>query len=373
MSGRWSRERAWAWYDGHPWLRGCNFMGSDCANRIDQWQEYGFEERLRTAEAELALAAATGFNSIRIILEFMVWEKQHDGFMERFDRYLAAAWKHGVSCMVVFGNDCMQPKAWTKPVVFGEQHYDWGYHGGRRLSQHGRLPEMGYHLLDEPDLAERHYEWVREIIEAHRDDERVVMWDLYNEPGNSRREMVTEKHLRRFFEIARAVDPIQPLTAAAWRVPESMGEPLREIERIACDLSDIISYHNYGSYQHNILLIKRLREEYGRPIVNTEWLARGLHNTVQEMFPLFYLEKIGCYNWGFVAGKYQTYEPWNGVWEQYEENPDMDFDFTKWFHDLYRPSHHPYDPREIDIIRRFCALADEDFARAKAAGSRPNF
>ena len=85
------------------------------------------------------------------------------------------------------------------------------------------------------------------------------------------------------------------------------------------------------------------------------------------MFPLFYLEKIGCYNWGFVAGKYQTYEPWNGTWTRYEQDPTLDVDFTKWFHDIYRPSLHPYDPREIVIFQKFAALADADFAREQAA------
>jgi len=361
----WSKEKAWQWYNDRTWLRGCNFMGSDCANRIDQWQEYGFEERLETADRELALAAQTGFNSIRIILEYIVWEKQHDGFMERLERYIATAAKHGIGCVIVFGNDCMQPKAWTKPVVFGEQHYDWGYHGGRKLSQHGGLPEMGYHLLDEPELALRHYEWVREIITKYKDDPRIQIWDLYNEPGNSRREMITEAHLRKFFEIAREIDPIQPLTACVWRCPADREKEIAPIEQIAIGLSDIISYHSYSDYQTNIRVIKRLRE-YGRPIINTEWLGRCLHNTVQEMFPLFYLEKIGCWNWGFVAGKYQTYEPWNGTWEKYEQDPTVDVDFTKWFHDLYRPGLRPYDPREIELIRRFCDLADADHERDMA-------
>ena len=38
------------------------------------------------------------------------------------------------------------------------------------------------------------------------------------------------------------------------------------------------------------------------------------------------------------------------------------YDMTKWFHDLYRSSHRPYDPKEIELIRRFNGLADEDFA-----------
>ena len=363
MGEQWSKEKAWAWYDGRTWLRGCNYMSSDCVNRIDEWQAYGFEEHLKTADEELALAAATGFNTIRIILEYYVWAHQHDGFMERLERYLAMAWRHGISCMIVLGNDCMQPKEMTKPFRFGEQAYDVGYHGGRRQSQHGIFDGMGYHLLDEPELALRHYEWVREIITTYKNDERVVMWDLYNEAGCAKRDAVTLPHLRKFFEIAREIDPIQPLTCCTWRCSPDCGIEIPAIERYALEHSDIISYHNYHSYEDNIRIIKRLKDDYGRPILNTEWLGRCLHNTVQELFPLFYLEKVGCYNWGFVAGKYQTYEPWNSTWQSYEANPDIDVDFTKWFHDLYRPSLRPYDPKEIDIIKRYSRLADEDFER----------
>ena len=65
-----------------------------------------------------------------------------------------------------------------------------------------------------------------------------------------------------------------------------------------------------------------------------------------------------------MAGKYQTYEPWEGMWRELEaDTPESrTWDMTKWFHDLFRPSLRPYDPREIALIRRFNALADEDFA-----------
>lgn len=361
MNGVWTKERAWEWYNSRKWLRGCNFMGSDCANRIDQWQELGFEERLKTADEELELAASIGYNSIRIILEFIVWDQEHDGFMERLDRYLDTAWKHGISAMIVFGNDCMPPKnEFWKPLQLGEQHYDWGYHGGRKHSQHSRFAGMGYHLLDEPEIAERHYEWVREIMEKYKNDERVVMWDMYNEVGNSKRGEVTKVHLKKFFEIAREVDPIQPLTCCVWHNLDENCRAYSEVEQYAIDNSDIVSYHSYSDYQSNIVAIKRLKE-YGRPIINTEWMGRCLHNTVQEMFPLFYLENIGCYNWGFVAGKYQTYEPWNGSWQAYDADENVDIDFTKWFHDLFRPNHRPYDPKEIKIIKEFTERADKEF------------
>ena len=49
---RWSRKKAWEWYDNQPWLRGCNFLPSDCCNRIALWQELDFEQHLATADRE---------------------------------------------------------------------------------------------------------------------------------------------------------------------------------------------------------------------------------------------------------------------------------------------------------------------------------
>ncbi len=95
---------------------------------------------------------------------------------------------------------------------------------------------------------------------------------------------------------------------------------MTDIERFACDDSDIISYHNYGTYQSNVMQIKRLWMDLAVPSSMPVAGTLPAPDTVQEMFPLFYLEKIGCYNWGFVAGKYQTYEPWEGLWQRYEKD-----------------------------------------------------
>ena len=342
-------------------MRGCNYMSADCANRVDQWQELGFEERLQTTERELALMQKTGFNTVRLILEFVVWQREHDGFMERFDRYLSLCARYGISCMIVLANDCMPPKTelWKMPEV-GEQHYDHGYHGGRRHSQHGgghKGPAPHFYLDDEQTRLE-YLEMVREIVTKYKDDCRICVWDIYNEPGNSGRYPIALPILRSIFELVRSIDPSQPLTCAVWRMHGDEA-PLGDVEQYALDNSDIVSYHFYRGYEEHVRIIKRLKRE-GRPILNTEWLGRCLHNDVFSLFPLFYLERIGCYNWGFVAGKYQTYEPWEGTWLRYENGSETDVDFTKWFHDLYRPNHRPYDPREIELIRRFCDAADRE-------------
>ena len=365
MGATWSSERAWDWYNRRPWIRGCNFMSSDCANRIDQWQAYGFEKRFETTQRELALVAQTGYNAIRIILEYFVWEKEHDGFMERLERTIDAAAQNGISCVVVLDNDCMPPKEEAlKRMHLGEQSVDWGYHGGRKVSQHGSLEEAGFSLFDEPEYAEKYDRFVREIVTRYKDDERILMWDVFNEPGNSKRNSLSLPRLQREFEILREIDPIQPLTVGVWTTPGNI-DALSEIERFGLDNSDIISYHNYGPYTDNILILNHLKQ-LGRPIINTEWLGRCFGNTVEEMFPLFFLERVGCFNWGFVAGKYQTYEMWEGMWDAYYKDPEhVSWDFDKWFHDLYRPSLHPYNPNEIRMIRRFTKLADDEFGKRR--------
>ena len=57
-----------------------------------------------------------------------------------------------------------------------------------------------------------------------------------------------------------------------------------------------------------------------------------------------------------------------GTWHRYADGTEPNVDFTKWFHDLYRPNHRPYDPNEIELIRRFCDYADEDFAKESKGG-----
>ena len=364
---RWSKERAWAWYHSRPWIRGCNYMSADCANRIDQWQSLGFEERFKTTEEELKLMQKTGFNSVRLILEYAVWKEEHDGFLERFDRYLSLCAKYGISAMIVLANDCMPPKTerWKMPSL-GEQEYDWGYHGGKKHSQHAPHKEPAPHFyLDDPETREDYFKMVREIVERYKNDERIIIWDLYNEPGNSQRQDVTRPNLERMFRTVREIDPSQPLTVGLHR----LSFPLPPLEQYALENSDIVSYHFYGDYASHVRVIKELKKE-GRPILNTEWLGRCLHNDVFTNFPLFYLEDIGCYNWGFVAGKYQTYEPWEGTWQCYEKDPTIDVDFTKWFHDLYRPNHRPYDPKEIELIQKFCVLADEEFEARERKGRK---
>ena len=380
--GPWSREKANAWYEAQPWMRGCNYLPASAANYADMWQELGSEARFEEMEAEFALAEKTGFNVMRLILHeqgFGIWYADHDGFMARFEKWLQMLAKHKMRAIVVLANDCSRPKELWKLPTPGKQPLDWGYHGGRKVSQHGSLPDaVGYTVLDNSDYREKFFGMCEEIVTKCRDDDRIAFWNVWNEPGANNRGDLTLKDMQELFGRLWKIDPKQPLAADVWTGDWGMGEghglpnfcknpsPMRQrllrVMALAGRLSDIVSYHSYESYEFQVKLIHDLKRFYGRPVICTEWLARSRQCNVHDLYPLYFIEKVGAVNWGLVAGNYQTYEPWEYMWVEIERGGGRNYDVTKWLHDLFRPSHRPYDPSEINLIRKFNAYADEDFA-----------
>lgn len=362
----WTKEKAWAWYNAQPWIRGCNYMPASAANRVDQWQALGSEARFAEVERELALAERIGFNTLRLIVAsegFGVWLADPDGFRARFERYLQILAKHRLRAIVVLGNDCSRPKELWKLPTPGVQTYDLGYHGGRRVTQHGSNPQaVGYTVLDDPALRPKFYALCAELLTAYRADDRILFWDLWNEPGNNNRNDRTLKDMRELFELAWKIDPQQPLAADVWTLNSASPDARHAVERLAGDLSDIISYHLYANFREQKKTIDLLRARWGRPLVNTEWLARISGDDVATSYPLFAQERVGNTCWGLVAGKYQTYEPYESMWKTQFEYRRPDQPVTKWYHDLFRPSHHPYDPNEIAVIRHVNAEMDAERA-----------
>lgn len=362
---KWSKDKAWDWYNSRPWIRGFNGYPSNCVNRVAIWQSYKHEEVFKQIEYEFSLAEKTGLNAVRAITMFEVWLYEHDSFMNNLEEYISLAEKYGLGVMLVIGNDCNVPKDFYT-FRLGEQNIDWGYHSGIKRGQHSAThTAAGYQLNDEPEYTEKFYDMVRELAEKYHADNRIQIWNVWNEIGNSRRGMMSAEMMKKSFEIIRSFNQIQPLTADCWCYDADM-QPFKEEQLLALELSDVISFHYYGSFQNMVRVIKNLKERYDRPLINDEWLNRIEHNNVDEIFPLFWLEKIGSYHWGLIQGYSQTYEPW-GCYMKDIENPDYhgDFDFTKWQHDLYRFNGLPYIAKEVKIIKDFAALADKEFESKK--------
>lgn len=344
-----------AWYEKLGWLRGCNFIGSDCANRLDIFQSYKAKEKLATAERELALCQKIGFNTVRIWANFDVYYAKPDSYMEIFERYISLCAKYGQKVMVVLTHEEDLPRGEKFiPKQMGEQKYALGYHQGRFPLTEEQKAIPVRHYYEYPELKETFLEFIRKTVRKYKNDERIFCWNIYNEPNINIGDKRAIDILKTLFEVVRAEEPIQPLTADIWQGIND-GEIVSEAGKVALELSDVISIHCYSRYEKLVELI-RFFQKQNRPIFLTEWLNRIMHNNVAEIYPLLYITNVSNYCWGFVLGKTQTNEPWNIMWDW--EDPTLDF--TKWMHDLFRPNLRPYDPKEIALIEKFNKLAETE-------------
>lgn len=350
MTERWTEEQANSWYAKLPWLRGCNFIGSDCANRFDMWQSHNAQKHLETAERELALCEKIGFNTVRIWLIFEAYYSEPEHFMDMVEKYLTMCHNHGLRVMFVLAHEEFLPRGevYRPTTVVGEQPYALGYHQGIVPPSGEEAAKTPHHYFDYPELREPFLQMLRSVVGKYANDERVLCWNVLNEPGITLPQERTCELLRTFFAEVRKQNPSQPLCADIWRTPK-MGELQSESEKLALELSDVISFHNYGAPEKFARFLRQMKS-YNRPIFCTEWLHRVNHNDVKDIYPMLFLDNIANYCWGFVVGKTQTNEPWEALWEQYEADHTVDYDFTVWQHDLFRPNLRPYNPREIQTI-----------------------
>ena len=358
MKEKWTCEQANAWYAKQGWLRGCNFIGSDCANRLDMWQKHNCEQKLKTAERELALCQKIGFNTVRLWVTFDVYYAEPESFMEIFDRYIELCGKYGQKVMVVLSHEEDLPRGDVfVPKQMGEQAYALGEHQGRIPMSEEELAKEPKHYMEFPELRDIYIEMVQKIVRRYAKDERILCWNIMNEPGITIGARTIDI-LKTLFAVVRAEDPIQPLTADIWRGVTG-GEIRSEEEKVALELSDIISFHSYQAY-HKLVKEIRFHQKQNRPLLLTEWLHRINHNDIHQVYPLLYITNVANYCWGFVVGKTQTNEPWSVMWEEWDRGEGRNYDFTKWQHDLFRPNLRPYDPNEIELIESFNALADAE-------------
>ncbi len=344
---RWSPAQARGWYDRQPWLVGANYTTSTAINQLEMFQADTFDPA--TIDRELGWAHDRfGMNTVRVYLHDLLWLQDPEGFKARLDQFLTIADRHGIRPILVLFDSC-----WDPDPKLGPQHRPIpGVHNS------GWVQSPGRHDLVDPTNDARFRAYVEGIVGAHARDPRVLAWDIWNEPdnpgGGSYNDDQLKDETRRIetllpqaFAWARAQRPIQPLTSGVWIGADwSPGSAsLTKIQRIQLAESDVITFHNYEWPEVFEARIAQLRP-YGRPMICTEWLARGNGSNVDTILPIGRRENVGMINWGFVDGDIQTRLPWDS-WER----PYTLQEPTIWFHDLLRRDGTPYRPREVEVFR----------------------
>ncbi|WP_194768604.1 cellulase family glycosylhydrolase [Tamlana sp. I1] len=326
VATRWSEEKAWQWHDDLPWLRGANFVPSTAINQLEMWQESTFDPK--TIDKELGWAESIGFNCMRVYLHHAAWQQDQVGFKQRVSDYLKIAEQHHIKTIFVFFDDCWNPtfKVGTQPEPKPGVHNS------------GWLRDPGDLLHTNNDLMSVLETYVKDILSTFKDDNRIVLWDLYNEPGNSAYDNKSMPLLKNVFAWARAVNPSQPLTSGIWH-----GD-LKDLNAFQLEHSDVISYHNYMdeiSHQSGIDSLKQLK----RPLICTEYMARKNKSRFQNIMPILKKQKIGAINWGLVDGKTNTKYAWDTPLSDGSE-PEL------WFHEIFRKDGVPYKKEEVALIKQ---------------------
>ena len=339
---RWTEARANSWYDQQPWLVGANYVPSDAINELEMFQAETFNPTLN--DKELGLAESIGMNTVRVFLHDQLWLNDAPGFTRRLNEFLAIAARHHIRPLLVLFDSCWEPNP-----HLGPQHPPIpGVHNS------GWVQSPGKERLIDPAMEPELKAYVQGVVGAFARDDRILAWDVWNEPDNAGRdrpEDVDEKVKRvnqllpRVFEWARAVQPHQPLTSGLWI--GNWDDPAREsvTTKIQINESDVISFHNYDwpeGFEARIESLRRLH----RPLLCTEYMARGSGSTFDTILPIAKRERVAAINWGLVAGKTQTYLPWDSWTRPYvTEKP------TVWFHEVFRQNYTPYRQHEIDLMR----------------------
>ncbi|MGM9512033.1 glycoside hydrolase family 2 TIM barrel-domain containing protein [Larkinella sp. GY13] len=323
----WTPEKANAWYQKQGWIRGCNFQPSSAINQLEMFQAATFDPQ--TLDRELGWAEGLGLNAMRVYLHHVAWTSDQAGFKKRLDQYLGISQKHGIKTILVFFDDCWNDE----------------YHPGKQpepkpgIHNSGWVRDPGTMIHTHPDSLAMLERYVKDVMTTFKNDERILLWDLYNEPGNNQYFSKSLPLLKAVFSWARAVDPSQPVSAGLW----NWDEKFNELNQFQLENSDVITYHHYKYIDDHKKRIADLRQ-HKRPLICTEYMARSNGSLFQTIMPLLKQENIGAVNWGFVAGKTNTIYAWRMPMPDGKE-PEL------WFHDILRKDGTPFSAEEVKTIK----------------------
>ncbi|MDR1130756.1 MAG: cellulase family glycosylhydrolase [Prevotellaceae bacterium] len=326
--GQWSIEQINSWYEAAGWFNGVNYIPSDAINYTAMWDRTSFNPKL--IDRELALAEELGFNCVRVVLQHAVYADDPKYFLKTLDRFLAICDRRHIRVMPCFFDDCAfgvntDPVAGKQPEpLTGWYAWAWSPSPG-----HTMVVDERYH----PQLET----YVKDVIRKFKDDRRIFLWDLYNEPNSELGVHGGVPLYKKVFVWAREIKPVQPLTIG-------LHTANKELNQFLLDNSDIISFHNYSTKENMKNQIADLKQ-YGRPVLCSEWMNRPSKSTVEDVMPLLKEENVGAIMWGLVNGKTQTDLPWGFRPEKLPYTGE-------WQHDLFHGDFTPYRESELALIKQ---------------------
>jgi len=334
----------------HPtvdWV-GTNYTPAFCVNAVQLWHDF----RPGVIDKELAAAKEHfGLTTLRVYLHNIPYDAEKKEFLERIDRFLAICHRHGIRPGFVFFDDCWNHEGValeSLPPVKGRHNGRWAACPQDVDRTEENLPRI--------------QAYVEDVIRAHRDDRRVLWWEIFNEPNLKSEFSLRLRALA--YQWAKGVEPIQPVISC-WD------------DNAATDLVDA---HNYSAHftrwdrqtdlnpQKGTVFTEAGARWYaprpsnGEPVEVIHWLRR--RQAAGRYVPGVYLcweLMVGNSNcrwyWGTEDGASEPTIPWCG---------------------LLWPDGTPVSLAEAEAVHRYTtgrkrALFFDDFQLAPAAPEHPGW
>ncbi len=339
--GRWTEAEAAAYWAKQPYAIGGNFLPSNAINELEMFQAATYDPA--EIDKELGWAQAAGMTTMRVFLHDLLWQQDSAGFAQRLDSFLGIASRHGIKPVLVLFDSC-----WDPDPKLGPQHPPIpGVHNS------GWVQSPGIALAD-PAQQPRFEAYVKGVVGHFASDNRILLWDVWNEPDNGgggsypvkfpNKVALMNVMLPKVYAWARSVGPVQPLSSGVWQHDHwDQQNTWSATERVQLTESDVITFHDYiwpETFEARINQLQTLH----RPILCTEYMARGAGSTFDGSLPVAARYNVGAINWGLVKGRMQTWLPWDS-WKV------------------------PYRPRSARVVPR-CLLRGR--AAIPAGGDRPD-
>lgn len=190
-------------------------MPADAINQLEMWQEATFDPA--EIDRELGWAQDLGMNSMRVFLHDLLWQQDAAGFKRRIGKFLDIAARHGIRPIFVLFDSVWDPDPHLgpqRPPIPGVHNSGW-------------VQGPGKAALEDPKQYARLEAYVRNIVGSFGQDQRVLAWDVWNEPKYDEERVVLL--LGRVFTWARDANPSQPLTSGLYGEAGSLTEKLNAI------------------------------------------------------------------------------------------------------------------------------------------------
>lgn len=251
-------------YPDYGWLRGLGMVPSWGARIEDAWWFYDGAEMRR----EVALARQVHANCIRLWIEFTAWFRDPDAITARFLDAVSAVAENGMKVM---------------PCLFNRWHdtqFDYG----------------GTYRFDGPAAWSHQLAYVKALVTPLAGDERILCWDLCNEPQSNDPGSPEFAWLRDVAATVRACGARQPIT-----IGTMTGD------NISCyaPLVDVLCAHPYAHDRAGldglIADFQRRAQAAGKPLLCNECVPGALDDLVRADVARFYSEKLSAAGFGWMS------------------------------------------------------------------------